>query len=574
MANNPSDLIQFKRGSMANLETLIANKSGIDGTFYLTIDDDASGSNNPSKSSRLFVGRADGSIVPVNQGIITVEHLSDLTNNITGKWHAGDYAYVTDSNILAIYDGKTWKQINAVGEDTYVDIIAISAASVAGGATVTTTATMNDGTTKKADAFSVTGAGSVTVSTTGNKDVVVTGKEYALSSAAPSSNAATVALTSNNGATAEGSVTISSANGSDLTITGNANQIVLTPADMRAKTIAISNETNGFGVQVTNGDGTFTNKATVDPVVKYGENAGQTAHFDSNGELTLDVYTKDEIDAQKIALNAMVYKGTVGTGGSAATSVGGITSASIGDTFKLMGTHAETYTITTASGTQTVHGGDLIIANSSAAGTAQDPKEDENGLIPTNKLYFDWVPAGDDIDSRYGFTGVEHGVQIIGTSGADNGTSTGQLKLANTDGLITLADTGTGNSKTITLGHGSITTGATTGTAISQLASGSVSVAAVTGVTTDGHGHVSSVETTNVTLTDTNATLSSVTNTVTAGTGNDAGKKVSIKTEAVLTHSNGTTIDTEDDSFDIVSDNLTITASGKQVQANFLWGTF
>ena len=101
-----SNLIQFKRGTMQALEALMTNKSGIDGTFYLTIDDDATGTNNPSKSSRLFVGRADGSIVPVNQGIITVSNINQLTDGITGKWHAGDYAYVTGSNILAIYDGQ------------------------------------------------------------------------------------------------------------------------------------------------------------------------------------------------------------------------------------------------------------------------------------------------------------------------------------------------------------------------------------------------------------------------------------------------------------------------------------
>ena len=108
-----SDLVKFKRGTMAALEPLMQN-GGEDGTFYLTVDDDASGNNNPSKSSRLFVGRADGSIVPVNQGIITVNRVQDLTNGINGKWHAGDYAYVTgtaennysDGNILAIYDGQ------------------------------------------------------------------------------------------------------------------------------------------------------------------------------------------------------------------------------------------------------------------------------------------------------------------------------------------------------------------------------------------------------------------------------------------------------------------------------------
>lgn len=92
-----SNLVQFKRGSEASLATLISNKGALDGCFYLTLD-----STTVSKTSKLYIGRSDGTAVPVNQGIITVASTAELaTQNV----QAGDFAYITAGNILAIYSG-------------------------------------------------------------------------------------------------------------------------------------------------------------------------------------------------------------------------------------------------------------------------------------------------------------------------------------------------------------------------------------------------------------------------------------------------------------------------------------
>ena len=101
MANNES-LIQFKRGTLAKLQSLTSEQIE-EGCFYLTQDTD-------QDSARLFIGRAfeeDGTtvnkVVPVNQGIIKVATTNDLKNDtVDGKFKPGDFAYVETGNILAI----------------------------------------------------------------------------------------------------------------------------------------------------------------------------------------------------------------------------------------------------------------------------------------------------------------------------------------------------------------------------------------------------------------------------------------------------------------------------------------
>ena len=97
-----SNLVNFKRGSQSALNSLKAQKKGVDGCFYLTLDIAST-----STSSRLYIGRADGDIVPVNQGIITVATVNDLNSNVNnGNIQTGDFAYVTSGNILAVYSGN------------------------------------------------------------------------------------------------------------------------------------------------------------------------------------------------------------------------------------------------------------------------------------------------------------------------------------------------------------------------------------------------------------------------------------------------------------------------------------
>ena len=98
MADN-FNLINFKRGTLASLQALTSAQIE-EGTFYLTLEE---GSGAP-ESARLFIGRnIDGTkkVVPVNQGIVTVTNVEDL-NTLAGNFQAGDFAYVSNGNILAV----------------------------------------------------------------------------------------------------------------------------------------------------------------------------------------------------------------------------------------------------------------------------------------------------------------------------------------------------------------------------------------------------------------------------------------------------------------------------------------
>ena len=575
-----SNLIQFKRGTSAALQTLITNKSGIDGCFYLTVDT-ANDSGAVKDSSRLYVGRADGSIVPVNQGITTVTSTSQLVDGVShGDLHAGDFAYVSGDNIFAIYDGSKWVQINSV-TDTFLDTFQVAVSTTNGVATVTSQATLNQtpvsGAQQKTDAFTITGADGITVSSEG-KAITITGDPYQLSSTAPASNAATINL--GHGAsfgTSAGSISISSKDADHLTIEGNANELQLDAPIVSAVNIAAkADSANGFNVQSTDTFGNTSTASTFDPTITYGGAGDQTVHF-QGGNATLDVYTKAEVDNIKKALNSMAYKGTVGTGGSYATSVSGITATGkpalqIGDTFKLLGNANDAYAnIPVAGGTTaTAHGGDLIIAN----GTEQD------GEITSASLYYDIVPSGDDIDTYYEGTAITHGWKIDKVTGA--GENLGGLTLAEGT-AISLSDGGSGNSRTVTINHADVNAAAITATGSDNVtkANGvSNTFTAVTGMTVNEQGHVTSVTTKTLTLAaEDGADLSAVTEAVSGtATHSGAGTKssVTITTTAQMTKNSGSAGTAKSDAFTLSSDNLDITAdaTNKDAKINFTWGTF
>ena len=91
--------IQFLLGTQANLEKYISGSStAAEGTFYLTND-----------THRLYVGTSLGTAAPVNEGVITVSNL-DALQHVSA--HPGEFYYVKAGNILCVYDGKQWVQIN------------------------------------------------------------------------------------------------------------------------------------------------------------------------------------------------------------------------------------------------------------------------------------------------------------------------------------------------------------------------------------------------------------------------------------------------------------------------------
>lgn len=589
-----SNLIQFKRGTSAALQSLITNKEGVDGCFYLTVDT-ANTTGAVKDSSRLYVGRADGSIVPVNQGITTVSTTTELVDGVThGDLHAGDFAYVTgtaannytDGNIFAIYDGAKWVQINSV-TDTFLDTFQVAVSTTNGVATVSSQATLNqtptNGTQTKTDSFTITGANGVTISSSG-KAITVTGDPYQLSSAAPASNATTINLGHGNSfGTSAGSIAVSSADSTHLHVTGNANEIVLdAPIVSEVKIIQKANNESGFNVQSTDSFGNNSTATSFNPTITYGDTP-QTAAF-QGGTATLNVYTKAEVDAIKTALNSMTYKGTVGTGGSI-QNFSGVT-ASVGDTYKassdltqipIKGSNG------TVSSTGTAKAGDLLIANTTNIDpTTHKPIEDSNGLITTG-LYFDIVPSGDDTDTYYEGTAITHGWKIDKVVGA--GENLGGIALAEGT-AIKLTDSGTGNNKTVTIAHDNVNAQAINATGSSSNVTKSNGVGAtftaVTGITVNTQGHVTNVTTKKLTLpTEDGADLNAVTNGVSttgSNTHTAAGtnSSVTITTTAQMTKNSGTLGTARSDTFTLSSDNLSISAyaANKDAKINFVWESF
>ena len=106
--------LKFLRGLQSALPT-----AGTDGYFYLTTD-----------THRLYTS-IDGKVVPVNEGVTTVANVDALSSVAGAK--AGDFFYCTAENILAVFNGQTFVQINPDTGATSVEVVgegnAVTAAS-------------------------------------------------------------------------------------------------------------------------------------------------------------------------------------------------------------------------------------------------------------------------------------------------------------------------------------------------------------------------------------------------------------------------------------------------------------
>lgn len=111
--------VMFKRGSQANLNTLIKGSGDrfVDGAFYLTTDTD-----------RLYVAQSASELVELNKSITVIDEVKNLpTSNVD----EGQFYYATKENILCIYRGATsgvpgapkWVQINPDTNDNDNDYV-------------------------------------------------------------------------------------------------------------------------------------------------------------------------------------------------------------------------------------------------------------------------------------------------------------------------------------------------------------------------------------------------------------------------------------------------------------------
>jgi len=545
-----SDLLQFKRGTYKNLQTLIANKSGEDGTFYLAIDTPGNGAV-VKDSSRLYVGRADGSIVPVNQGITAVSSVNDL---VAGSgFQEGDFAYVVNGNILAIYDGNQWIQINRAGEEALISNV-IMGVTVGddGVATITTTVQQKGGAYAKSGSTKIAGAGGITLSTA-NGTTTITGDQYKMAVSEAKDNSTNVSLTSDKGHNSSFAIKGSDivAVGTEKDADGNVTGVKIDSPNFRLASGQVNNKTAGTGFTIvsTQANGGQAS-ANFDPKVTLGGDTTTTYGF-ANGVVDLPVYTKAKIDSLFQSLDALHFIGTVGADGSTGTAsksgLTGITSVSNGDLFKIVTTGISLtpeLNYDTATESISLKVGDTIIA----IGT-EDP---ETGKITSPKYVY--IPSGDETDTNYKFTKIDHGVQLSGNTQTTTNSGTFALGAGK---QVTLTDTGSGQNNTVTIAHATITKQDNdTDTASSQTYNTTFTIPVITDISLD-NGHVTKWTTKNYVAKDTHATLLKP-NTTIAATATEDG--VTITTSVGLQH-NENTVDTKSTSFSLTSKNLTIASA-------------
>lgn len=473
--------VGFRMGTESGLKTLA---SATKGTFYLTTD-----------THRLYIGNDDGSLSPVNQGVITVSDLSSISNAIPGQFY-----YITNGNILATWSGGRWVQINP---DTAVTAVSNDVDAVTGGASIVTTITQEGNKSGQIQSEAVTfkGGNKVSVSNSGKAISVATG-DYGLSTSGEQ-NAVNVDLTykapgATSATTAE-SVTLKSSGG--LKITQSGKEITFDGTDLvnningtdLKDTGTFQEDASGFtlilekqtGAQVT---------AKFTPEITVGKDASEKKTVDfKNGVATLDVYTAAEVDKiindTKLDLNALVYRGTVGTTGATVKELPQ-SNVQIGDVYMSDGTASVKLT---ATGTAVKYdAGTLFIAT----GT------ETNGVIAANAVT--WTR----VDNYNSNTVVEVGLGEANKISFTNKTGQveeflGSYKVIgagdnNTNDIIKTTQTldGTDNKeKTITISHA---TSGFTSTTTATAADGTSDDVLFAGValgtlTADKYGHVKTV---------------------------------------------------------------------------------
>lgn len=628
----PGVNLGFKVGPQSKIDTIIANSTGaVEGVFYLTYD-----------THKLYIGVASGSVTPVNEGVVTVASVADLPQVTTTNKKAltGSFYYATKENILCIYNGTAWAQINT---DTYLVESKFTTSDEDTEDLVKVNSLLKDssGTHPVQDSFYVQGKNGIKVKAatksgeTDKKVVEVEGDTYKLSaktSSATSSNDVTIHLESEN-----------TENDSDIKFTADKfekeetaavkfdktddNNIVIKVRDTVNSALDIKeNSAGGFTITVTDS----YNKPvydTVDPTIKYGLNGQETAHFLA-GQAVLDILSKEDFNEAMRVLNAMTYRGTIGTDGSAGVSIevsSGTTKilksdgteypCHVGDMF-LISTQDTPY------GSKKLSVNTLLIARNKNT-DPDESGEDANGIIPASELEFDIVVATIDTDTQYIFQSRTYsnsnssigangaGIQLYartGAQGLDGAFEIGAVKSSGAEGDssqvtgIEVSETTetvgshNGVKKSVVLKHGTTSRKDETLTADgnydhpdSDSQGSSITIPVVVAVETNATGHVTKVKTRNYTIRDTNTVLTSVglaTGAYTTGGGiNAGGKSVGALTNTVTVTTGYNKPISKSDSFVFSSETLQISAdstlgesSGAAAQAglsiNMLWGSF
>lgn len=629
----PGVNLGFKVGPQTKIDTIIANGTGaVEGVFYLTYD-----------THRLYVGVASGSVTPVNEGVVTVDSVADLpaitANN--KKALTGAFYYASLENILCVYNGSAWAQINT---DTYLVESKFTTSDEDTEDLVKVNNLLKDssGTHPVQDSFYVQGKNGIKVSSakksatdTDKKVIEVEGDTYKLSAkttSATNSNDVTIHLESEN-----------TGNDSDIKFTADKfeneetaavkfdktdnNNVVIKVRDTVNKTLDIKeNEAGGFTITVTD---SYSKPVydTVDPTIKYGIDHQKTAHFLS-GQAVLDILSKDDFNEAMRVLNAMTYRGTIGTDGSAGAEIeviNGVTKIKKSDGTEYPCHVGDMFLISTQDtpyGSKKLSVNTLLIARNKNA-KPDESGENSEGIIPAAELEFDIVVATIDTDTQYIFQSRTYsntdasigangaGIQLYartGSQGLDGAFEIGAVKSTGAEGdanqitgievseATETVGSHNGVKKSVVLKHGTtsrkdeaLTADGNYNHPDGDACGSSITIPVVVAVETNASGHVTKVKTRDYTIKDTNTVLTSVglaTGAYTTGGGiNAGGKSVGALTNTVTVTTGYNKAISKSDSFVFSSETLQISAdstlgesSGAAAQAglsiNMLWGSF
>lgn len=562
MADENKKFVGFKRGPQANLEALVTNSKVIDGVFYLTSD-----------TNRLYIGKGTNELAPVNEGIITVANVSDLDTLDATHKIAGAFCYVTGGNILCVYNGTKWIQINAVIKNTELQNVLSTDAN---GIAVSTVVKQSEGADVQ-DAFHIKGTGTITASVNAtNKIITLHGSEhtYAIDAEDPSitqdnDGNVEVALKTNlkmdgsttASSTAEHNITLKSSDGSiKYTVDNDNNVIDLKGFIVSSNSLtseALKNGATGFDVKLTGG--ALTSTANIDPEVKItvgsatNEKKTATSKF-SNGiaDLNLDVYTTGEVDNFFKSYNAMVYRGTIGTDSKVLPT----SNVLIGDAYLA----AAAYTFNGKS----YAAGTLFVAASAGAGATQGDAQGEDG-------YVNWTMiTGSTADTLYKLEAYAedsaYGFALKEANGAQQ--TQGKVVIKSTDsagkGIQISRDNTATSSIGIKIGHQATTFTPEANTT----APANNSIVYISEIARDEYGHITGY------TTKTANTQVSITKNEYAATVDAAKTKADVKSTITLKQGGSNAEITKDGTFSIGSSSLEVNASGATVSMDLVWGSF
>lgn len=522
--------VGFKLGLQAALDALIAKgttAAAAEGSFYLTSD-----------TNRLYIGKADGSVAPVNEGVITVANIAALPSASTRQ--AGQFYYATAENVLCVHNGSSWVQINSVIKNTEVKQ---AVTAVTDGAKLTTSVKDSNNTILSGNTDFI-GADGVTVAVDNGK-IKISGDVYTIGGSA-TDNVATITLDAATGTDSNLKLT----GGSNVTVTydeTNGITIASKNTTLANGSVTITPKNSGFTIAVKDDDNN-SKAATLDPAIAYGASGTASAKF-VNGTATLNTYTKSEVDnlfTDKFKdFNAMEYQGTVGTTGSVGTTL---------PTESVKSGYSYLLSSPLTVGDITYPAGTLVIA-SGTEGT-------DGFLTDINWTYV----TGSTNDTTYTGVATNNGMSLKDSH--NNVVMNLAVKPGVAMAINASNTTGSGTGQELLIYHDDVARSDATGTTVTQALDSTLAVPVITGVTSNAQGHVTKVTTTTYNLKDTNADMDAVTYTA-AATNNIA----TITNKVSLRKSNNS-LSEKTGSFGIQSNSLNVTATGSAITMDLVWGTF